>query len=329
MICSYIKLLKLNLLKRKLLLASSLMVEVIVGTGCYRAAGIKQTPLILEMLSENSDKVLSYSIGNNHKAKAGDYYLGNDFLHVAIAASDAKYRGSIIDASCVIPSDDGHRQSMPNNAMGWFKPIVNLNDEVVFEKEFLTSKTEDVASIVMNGRTNSGIKIKHTISLGRLDHFLKLKTEITNIGDDFVINSMGDYLIQDSNKKGGYYLNFPNAKGFVVAGNTLPTKTSGIGFVDVGDSNVELAKQYINLWLEPSESNKNKELQINCEYNGNKGNCNKEDKYPYPGSNVLINQFFDHNATKSAMGNRLVHTRNLYILSNYESEILVNSDSVK
>lgn len=323
-IYNYIKLLQLNLLNRKLLLAFSLIVEVIAGTGCYRAAGIKQSPLIVEMLSENNDKVLSYSIGNNHKAKAGDYYLGNDFLHVAIAANDTKYRGSIIDASCVIASDDGHRQSMPNNAMGWLKPIVNSDDEIIFEKEFLISKTEDIASIVMNGRTNSGMRVKHTISLGRLDHFLKLKTEITNVGDNFVIDSIGDYLIQNSNKQRGYYLNFPNGNGFVVAGNTLKTKTLGIGFVDVGDSNVELAEQYINLWLEPSKSNKNKKLQINCMDNGNRNNCNEEDKHPYPGSNVLINQFFDHNTANLNVNSELAYTRDLYVLSN--NEILVDSD---
>ena len=196
----------------------------LVASGCYRASGLARTTLAANQIPEsNGLRVL----GLKSKAGPGDYFLGNDFLQVAIdgtpygapaenALAGARSGGSIVDVGYVL-LDSSFRQIIPpGDAMHRLTPVVNQDPslEMVFDS-YTTQNLGDTSLVIMQGGLLDpnhsitgaswdgaervvGVTVTHTASMGTLDRFCTLKTIISNsTGVALGIYNIGDYLAQE------------------------------------------------------------------------------------------------------------------------------------
>ena len=251
------------------------VIVIIMSTGCFRATGLQRFSVIAEMLPKDIEP--DQVIGSMPKSKTGDYYLGNDFIHVAIAHSVANtddpktHMGNIIDAGYLKLNPDNYdRRSTSGNAMGRFSVVVNGNRNlpVIFDENFIISNDGDTATLAMKGSICDvkgsivtagslvpGVSVDHKISLSRIDKFLTLETSITNNGlSPIEINSVGDYLVQEKNKY--YELDIPKtAIGDVNL--TSGALTPVVGFMDRSYNGYCSKKDpCANLWVFPLDEKK-------------------------------------------------------------------------
>ena len=215
--------------KRWGLLAAAL--ATLTGTGCYRATGIQRNAVVAETIPETGgDSVL----GLKAKAGAGDLYLGNDFVQVAIDSTvygdstrtplaGAHSGGSIVDAGFLALDGSYNRVSIPSTVMNRFTPVVNQDPDlpVVFSS-YQTSNDGGTATLTMTGAVLDtlgklgskgqllpNVTVTHTLSLAQLDHFIKMTTVVTNNGSSsLAIRTVGDCLVQQAGG-GGYHFNVP------------------------------------------------------------------------------------------------------------------------
>jgi len=219
----------------------------LAGTGCFRATGLERTPMAAEVLPETGgDKV----VGLKAKGGAGDLYLGNDFIQVAIDSTPygdpartpiagAHSGGSIIDAGYILLDASYTRVSIPGNAMNRLTPVVNQDPDLqmVFST-FQTVNTGSQSAIVMTGGIYDpldklgtgasagaplaqGVTVTHSLSVAQLDRFFTVTTIVSNnTGKTLPIVNIGDYLTQQG---GGYAFNIPAQ--FDYRGNALAQAT--------------------------------------------------------------------------------------------------------
>ena len=197
----------------------------LVASGCYRASGLARNTLSANQIPEsNGLRVL----GLKSKAGPGDYFLGNDFLQVAIdgtpfgspvenVLAGAQSGGSIVDVGYII-LDSSFRQIVPpGDAMHRLTPVVNQDPalELVFTS-YAAQNPGGISSVVMQGQlldpnhsiagagwngdnTVKGVTVTHTASMGTLDRFCTLQTVITNSsGVSLGIYNLADYLAQEA-----------------------------------------------------------------------------------------------------------------------------------
>jgi hypothetical protein len=214
----------------------SLLTLALVGmsvTGCYRATGLQRTPLVAEEIPENGgDRVA----GLKSAAGSGDYYLGNDFIHVAIdgtvfgdpvenVIAGAVAGGSIVDAGYVTLDTSFRRVPAPGDAMDRLTPVVNQDPsmEIVFD-HYLPTNQGTLSTLVMTGyvldpnhriagaqwagnNVVQNVTVNHTLSLTNLDRFLTATTTVSNHGTTTLgIRNIGDFLYQQG---GGYRFAIP------------------------------------------------------------------------------------------------------------------------
>jgi len=215
-----------------------LMLLAAAGTGCYRATGyIRPTLMSSEIPAEGGDRLS----GLKATAGPGDFYLGNDFVHLAVdgalygdrpAQFDAPSGGGILDVGAVALDQSFRRVPVPSDLLERLGQVVNQDPDLPLVFDRISPLTGgDVASLEMEGGILdplhklglptdgkgrvTGLSVTHRISLGQRDRSFNLTTSVTNqTGGAVPIHSLGDALIQ---KGGGYR--------FVVPGQA----PSGIG----------------------------------------------------------------------------------------------------
>ena len=215
---------------------------LLAGLGCYRATGFQRNPMTAEVIpAAFGDRVL----GIKSKAGQGDYYLGNDFVHVAIDSNiygdalqaplaGAASGGSIVDAGYLQLDPSYNRVSTPSSAMHRLTPVVNQDPamQVVFD-QYALGGTNSQASLTMTGRLLdpsdrlgtgtspvAGVAVSHTLTIAQLDRFFTVTTVVTNnTAGTLPIRSVGDCLVQQG---GGYAFNVP--ANFDSQGNALATR---------------------------------------------------------------------------------------------------------
>ena len=202
-------------------------------TGCFRATGIQRDPLVGEEIPERGgDRVA----GLKSTAGSGDYYLGNDFVQIAIdgtrfgdpvenAIAGALSGGSIVDAGYLALDTSFHRVSVPGDALDRLTPVVNQDArvELVFD-QFLPGNTGDLSRIEMRGYLLdpdhkiagagwdasgrvANVTVNHTLTLGKLDRYFTLTTRVENHGATTLgIRNISDLLAQQG---GGYRFAVP------------------------------------------------------------------------------------------------------------------------
>ncbi len=214
--------------------------------GCYRATGFQRNPAAAEVLPAfGGDAVL----GIKHKGGQGDYYLGNDFIQIAIDGTPygdpvqtplagAVSGGSIIDAGYLELDNSYNRVSVPGNTMNRLTPVVNQdpNLPVVFST-FVLGNQNDQASITLTGSIYDpgnllgagtsaaspvvqGVAVTELITIEQLDRYFTFTTIVTNnTSGALPIRSVGDCLVQQGS---GYTFNVP--ANFDYQGNALASR---------------------------------------------------------------------------------------------------------
>ena len=211
----------------------SVALLTLVATGCYRATGLQRDPLVAEVIPETGgDRVA----GLKSTAGPGDYFLGNDFVQVAIdgtvfgsspelVLAGAASGGSIVDAGYVLLDSSFRRISAPGDVMERLTPVVNQDPslELVFDS-YMPQNLGNTSMVVMQGHlldpnksiagaTWDGqgrvkdVSVTHTVSLNSLDRFFTLQTIISNTGSaNLGILNIADFLAQ---RGGGYRFAVP------------------------------------------------------------------------------------------------------------------------
>ncbi len=211
-----------------------LALALAVGSvGCYHATGFQRPPLMAsEIPATGGDR----GSGLKSAAGPGDYYLGNDFVALAVdgtpfgekegsTIASAISGGSVVDAWAVDLDSSYKQVPLPSDMLERLTPVVNQDPElpVVFTSYGVTNY-EDQAYLEMRGKVYDpkgrisggsrdasgrldGVDVTHRITLGKMDTFFILETTLKNNGASAVgIRSIGDALFQQG---GGFRLNIP------------------------------------------------------------------------------------------------------------------------
>lgn len=223
----------------------------LTGVGCYRATGIQRPDAVAEEIPTiGGDK----THGLKAEAAPGDYYLGNDFLEIAVdgtpfgqqgSIAGAVSGGSIIDA-CIVELDQNYKRiSPPMDMLERLTPVINQDPalSLVF-RQYKPVNSGDTSRIEMQGFIHDpvphkvagatwdannlvqGVAVTHSISLGKQEHFFTLETTIVNNSSAPVgIENIGDYLYQNT---GGFRFNVPAAEDLGGTALNTPGATWGV-----------------------------------------------------------------------------------------------------
>ena len=215
------------------------------GMGCFRATGISRPDLVLEEIAiTGGDRVT----GLKATAGPGDFYLGNDSVHLAVDGAvygdrlgqfGAASGGAILDVGAIALDQSYHRVSMPTDLVERLGQVANQDPDLpmVFDS-FSPTSNANAASLEMRGGLLdpkgklgasrdtrgrlSGVSVVHRISLNKSDAFFLLETTLTNgSGSTLPLRNVGDYLSQ---RGGGFRFVVPAVSTFAGA----PLNTWGV-----------------------------------------------------------------------------------------------------
>lgn len=218
------------------------------GVGCFRATGIQRSSLAgVEIPAIGGDR----PAGMKAEAAAGDYYLGNDFVELAVdgtpfgagqAVAGAASGGSIIDLSFIGLDTSFKRVSMPGDMIDRLTPVANQDPELPFVFDhFAPGAGNGAASIQMTGYLLDskhklsgatwdstgrvqGVTVTHKVTLGTTDRFYTLETTVSNgSGGTVPVRNLGDFLFQSG---GGLRIVVPADAD--AAGAPLPSDAWGV-----------------------------------------------------------------------------------------------------
>lgn len=200
----------------------AVLVLLAAGTGCFRATGLQRSVLSAEEIpAVGGDR----PAGLKAAAGPGDFYLGNDFIELAVdgtpfgerdAIAGAASGGSVVDVGYIALDTSFRRVSMPSDSLERLTPVANLDPELplVFD-HYQPASDGDLASLSATGGLYDpkhklagaswdssdrvqGLTVTHKIELARLerDRFT-LTTTVTNNGSGtLALRNLGDALIQ-------------------------------------------------------------------------------------------------------------------------------------
>ncbi len=196
------------------------MLLAVAGTGCYRATGMARPTLVAnEIPASGGDRVA----GLKATATTGDFFLGNDFVSLAVdgatwlngeAQFQAPSGGAILDVGTVALDQNFKRMAVPCDLVDRLAPVVNQDPNLPLVFDSIVPVTEgDTSWIEMRGGVLDagnklglpvdgnhrviGLEAVHTISLALRGRHFQLTTTLTNrTGSPIPVYSIGDYLDQ-------------------------------------------------------------------------------------------------------------------------------------
>ena len=215
---------------------------LLTATGCFRATGISRPAAVVEEIpASGGDRVT----GLKATAGAGDFYIGNDSVHLAVDGAafgdrggqfGAVSGGAILDVGTLALDQSYHRVSMPTDLLERLGPVVNQDPDLplAFDQYLPGGDTNTVylsmAGYLMDplgklavatdglGRVR-GVTVTHRITLNKGDAFFLLETTLTNSsGATLPLRNLGDHLSQ---RGGGFRFVVPALSTF--AGTPLTT----------------------------------------------------------------------------------------------------------
>ncbi|MCL1908325.1 MAG: hypothetical protein FWG12_03035 [Holophagaceae bacterium] len=218
-------------LSSKFSVLSSLLAVLVSSVACYRATGYDRAALIAqEIPAVGGDRVP----GLKSMAGAGDYFVGNDFVALAVdgtplselsGIAGAVGGGSIVDVGFISLDTSYRRVPMPCDMLDRMTTVINQDPDIsaVFH-EFGTINEIGKSSLVMHGWIHDpahkllgaswddrgfvhDVSITTTISLGSLDRRFGIETTVANHRSSSVgIRSIGDLIYQ---RGGGFRILAP------------------------------------------------------------------------------------------------------------------------
>jgi len=202
------------------LLSAASALALLVGVGCYHATGYDRAALIAEEIPAIGGTRVP---GLKSMAGAGDYYIGNDFVGLAVdgtplsesaGIADAPGGGSIVDVGFISLDTSYRRVPMPCDMLERLTSVVNQDPDIslVFDR-FIADNQTDFSTLEMHGQIHDpkhkltgaswngefvkDVSAMTVISLGSLSRVYTIETTITNNSDSNVdIRSIGDFLYQ-------------------------------------------------------------------------------------------------------------------------------------
>lgn len=216
------------------------------ATGCFRATGLQRSVLAAEEIpAVGGDR----PAGLKAAAGPGDYYMGNDYVELALdgtpfgerdALAGAASGGSIVDIGFVDLDTSYRRVSAPSDSLERLTPVVNQDPDLALVFDRYEPRVESdtaileatgglydpkhkLAGAVWDARDRVvGVIAIHRVKLDRLGRTFTLSTTVTNSGTATLpIRSLGDALVQ---RGGGYRAVVPAQKD----ANGAPLSTWGI-----------------------------------------------------------------------------------------------------
>lgn len=208
------------------------------GTGCFRATGLARPSVAVEEIpASGGDRVT----GLKATAGPGDFYLGNDSVHLAVDGAafgdregqfGAPSGGAVLDVGSIALDQSFHRVSVPTDMVERFGPVANQDPELplVFDRYIpgtgvnsvhldmqgylLDPKGKLGAATDSQGRV-SGVTVSHRITLNKGENFFTLETTLSNgSGASLPVRNLGDYLSQ---RGGGFRFVVPAVSTFAGA----------------------------------------------------------------------------------------------------------------
>lgn len=205
------------------------------GLGCFRATGVARPNLAVEEIPQvGGDRVA----GLKASAGPGDFYLGNDYVQLAVDGAafgdqpgqlGAPSGGSVLDIGTISLDQSYKRVSLPDDMLGRLGPVANQDPDLplAFDR-FVPGKAPNLVFLDMHGYLLDpkgklgatldaqgrvmGVEATHRISLGIRDTYFTLETTVTNhSGVTLPIENLGDFLSQQG---GGYRVIVPATKAF-------------------------------------------------------------------------------------------------------------------
>ncbi|HJW43396.1 MAG TPA: hypothetical protein VJ463_03000, partial [Geothrix sp.] len=215
------------------------------GVGCFRATGVSRpTVAVEEIPATGGDRVA----GLKATAGPGDFYLGNDSVHLAVDGAafgdregqfGAPSGGAVLDVGSVSLDQSFHRVSVPTDMVERFGPVANQDPDLplVFDR-YMPGTGINSVNLEMQGylldpkgklgvATDSqarvvGVTVTHRITLNKAENFFTLETTLANAsGAVLPIRNLGDHLSQ---RGGGFRFNIPAVSTFAGA----PINTWGV-----------------------------------------------------------------------------------------------------
>ncbi|MFN7957852.1 MAG: hypothetical protein U0P46_05920 [Holophagaceae bacterium] len=231
--------------RRRILVPLALLIAV-GGTGCFRATGVARPAVAVEEIpAAGGDRVA----GLKATAGPGDFYLGNDSIHLAVDGAafgdregqfGAASGGAVLDVGSIALDQSFHRISMPTDLLERLGPVANQDPDLplVFDRYvpgtgvnsvhlemqgyLLDPKGKLGVATDLQGRV-SGVSVSHRITLNKGEIFFTLETTLSPAnGTTLPVQSVGDFLSQ---RGGGFRFNVPAISSF---DGTTPISTWGV-----------------------------------------------------------------------------------------------------
>lgn len=225
---------------------SVLIAVLLFSAACYRATGFERAALIAqEIPAVGGDRIP----GLKSMAGAGDYFIGNDFVALAVDGSPLSERsgiagapggGSIVDVGYIALNTSYRRVQMPCDMLDRMTTVINQDPDislVLYEFKTINEVTE--SRLEMRGQIHdpkhklSGatwdnrdfvldVSALTTISLGSMDRVFAIETTITNHRSNAIeIRNIGDFIFQ---RGGGFRILAPANEDK----NGVPLSTWGV-----------------------------------------------------------------------------------------------------
>ena len=216
------------------------------GMGCFRATGLARPAVAVEEIPATGGDRVS---GLKATAGPGDFYLGNDSVHMAIDGAafgdregqfGAVSGGAVLDVGSIALDQSFHRVPMPTDLLERLGPVANQDPDLplVFDRYtpgtnvnsvhldmqgyLLDSKGKLGVATDALGRV-TGVSVLHRITLNQGESFFTLETTLTPVsGGTLPVLSVGDFLSQ---RGGGFRFVVPADFTF---NGTTPLNTWGV-----------------------------------------------------------------------------------------------------
>ena len=225
------------------------------GLGCFRATGVARPAVAVEEIPATGGDRVS---GLKASAGPGDFYLGNDSIHLAVDGAafgdrdgqfGAPSGGAVLDVGSISLDQSFHRISMPTDMLERLGPVANQDPDLplVFDRYIPGTDVNSVhldmqgylldpkgklgVATDLQGRV-AGVSVLHRISLNKGDIFFTLDTTLTPAsGTTLPVQSVGDFLSQ---RGGVFRFNVPANLAFdgTTSVNTWGVEIPGSDFVD-------------------------------------------------------------------------------------------------
>lgn len=223
-----------------------LMLLAVAGTGCFRTTGMPRPTVVANEIPLSGGERVA---GLKATAGPGDYYLGNDFVGLAVdgalwkgqqAQFGAPSGGCILDLGTVALDQNFKRVPVPTDLIDRLSVVVNQDPDLQVVFDSITPVTEgETSRLEMRGgvvdalgklglptdgdHRVTGLEVLHTISLQLRGRNFELATTLINrTAGTIPVFTLGDFLEQKGGSGYRFIVPAQQTSGLTQAGAAAP-----------------------------------------------------------------------------------------------------------